>query len=351
LVIGDRVLVGLGGGDTEEAGAGIRGAVVALDTKTGAEIWRFHTVPSPGEKGNDTWADDSWKTGGAGVWVTGSYDPDLGLTFWGTGNPSPPFEPTGTARAGDNLFSASVVALDAASGALRWHYQFTPHDEMDWDAAQVPVLVDMPWQGRERRLMLFANKNGLVYVLDRATGEFLAGTPYVNVNWMSGFDGKGRPRLTNSDSVRVSPTGATNWYPASYSPKTGLLYIPAWNRVRERYGFTARGPAQGSIVAFDPRTSKKAWEYTLDGALFTGGVLTTASDVLFTGTSMDFFSDRQDARRFDGLVLALHARTGQQLWTLGLPGPIQGPPITYSVDGKQYVVLSTNDTLFALSLR
>jgi alcohol dehydrogenase (cytochrome c) len=288
------------------------------------------------------------------VWNTGSYDPDLNLTYWGTGNPSPSGAfgpPLASTRLGDNLYSASVVALDADTGTLKWHYQFTPHDDMDWDAAQVPVLADIQWQGRPRKVMLFANKNGLVYVLDRASGKFLSGTPFVEVDWMSGFDGKGRPIRVNTESARVSPAAATNWFPASHSPRTGLFYIPAWNRSRERGGFTVRGPSHGAIVAFNPQTGKNTWEFTLNDAMFTGGTLTTGSDLLFTGTSADFFSELADARRLDGLFFALDARTGAVLWKFGLPGPIQSPAITYQVRGKQYVAVSTNDTLFAFALR
>lgn len=354
LVVNDLVLVGLGGGDTEFAGAGIRGAIVAFDVRSGEEVWRFHTVPSPGERGNETWSGDSWKTGGAGVWTTGAYDADLGLTYWGTGNPSPPGAfgpPLAGTRLGDNLYSASVVALDARTGVLKWHYQFTPHDENDWDAAQVPVLVDTRWKGQDRKLMLFANKNGLCYVLDRVTGELLSGTPFVDVNWMSGFDSAGRPSLVNADSTRVSPASATNWYPSSYSPTTRLFYIPAWNRPRERSASIARGPSYGAVVAFDPDAGKKAWEFKIDGALFTGGALSTASGLVFTGTSLDFFSEDVEAQRFDGLLFALDARSGAVLWKFGLPGPIHGPAITYKVGEKQFVAVSTNDTLFAFAVR
>src|SRR5207248_1219181 len=191
LVVKDKVIVGVAGGEF-----GIRGFIAAYDVRTGKEAWRFYTIPGPGEPGNETWAGDSWKIGGGSVWVTGSYDPDLNLTYWGIGNPSPDWN--GDARLGDNLYTESVVALDADTGKLTWHYQFTPHDEYDFDSVQVPVLANMEWQEKgglkkPRKVMLWANRNGLFYVLDRETGQFLLGKPFVEVNWMSGFDPKGRP--------------------------------------------------------------------------------------------------------------------------------------------------------------
>ena len=186
VVVKDKVIVGMAGGDL-----GIRGFIAAFDAKDGKEIWRFYTIPGPGEPGNETWSGDSWETGGAGVWNSGAYDPETNLVYFGTGNPAPDWD--GRTRLGDNLYSDSVVALDADTGKLKWHYQFTPHDELDYDSTQVPVLADIQWQGRPRKVMLWANRNGLMYVLDRMTGEFLLGKPYVKVNWMDGFDAKGRP--------------------------------------------------------------------------------------------------------------------------------------------------------------
>ena len=211
LVVGDKVVVGMAGGEY-----GIRGYISAFDPLTGEKVWRFYTIPGPGEPGNETWAGDSWRIGRASVWITGSYDPDLNLTYWGIGNPGPDWN--GDERAGDNLYSDSVVALDADTGELRWHYQFTPHDVFDYDSVQVPVLVDMDWEGQPRQLMLFGNRNGLFYVLDRATGEFLMAEPFVRVTWMNGFDDPGRP--LQIPSAAPTPEG-TQTYPGVAGGPTG----------------------------------------------------------------------------------------------------------------------------------
>src|SRR5687768_15356908 len=219
LVVKDKVIVGVGGGEY-----GIRGFVAAYDAKTGKEAWRFYTIPGPGEPGFDTWKGDAWKYGSASVWVTGSYDPELNLTYWGIGNPGPDWNPD--QRPGDNLYSDSVIALDVDTGKLKWHFQFTPNDGYDYDSVQVPVLADMNWQGKPAKLMLWANRNGYFYVLDRATGKFLLGQPFVKVNWASGLDANGRPIQTPQPPG--APTypgnqGGTNWYPPSFSPRTGLF--------------------------------------------------------------------------------------------------------------------------------
>jgi alcohol dehydrogenase (cytochrome c) len=353
LVVKDKVIVGVAGGDDPTPGKGIRAFIAAFDPGTGKELWRFHTVPVMGEPGNETWSGDSWKTGGAGVWVTGSYDPELNLTYWGTGNPAP----TGSdaIRLGDNLFSASVVALDADSGRLRWHYQFTPHDDFDWDAAQVPVLVDVTKDGRARKAMLWANRNGLLYLLDRATGEFLMGKPFVEVNWMSGFEQKGRP-IPTPGKVRgaktlILPGDATNWFPPSYSPGTGLFYVPVWERGTQG-GAKPRGtPGYGAVRAFDPLTGDRKWEFKKDDAIFCAGVLTTASGVLFTGVQGDPNSEPGAARRADRYFYALDARTGDLLWQMRLTDPVMGSPISYAVEGKQFVAVNAGRTLFTFALR
>src|SRR5437867_5537737 len=213
LVIKDKVIVGTAGGEY-----GIRGFLAAYDAKTGKEVWRFYTIPGPGEPGHETWPanTNAWEHGGASVWVTGSYDPDLNLTYWGIGNPGPDWN--GDERNGDNLYSCSVVALDADTGKLKWYYQFSPHDEFDYDSTQVPVLADVQWKGSPRKVMLWANRNGFFYVLDRATGQFLLGKPFVEVNWSSGFDGTGRPQrvpgmVPTPQGTLILPgnQGGTNW--------------------------------------------------------------------------------------------------------------------------------------------
>src|SRR4029434_4195208 len=216
LVVKDKVIVGTAGGD-----GGAPGIIAAFDAKTGTEVWRFNTIPQPGEPGNETWSGDSWKRGGAGVWNTGAYDPESNLTYWGTGHPAPDWD--GRQRLGDNLYSDSVVALDADTGKLKWHFQFTPHDVFDYDSVQVPILADIQWQGRLRKALLLANRNGFFYVLDRGTGEYLIGKPYVKVTWTSGLDEKGRPMKVlelseNGTLAFPGVQGGTNWYSPSYSP-------------------------------------------------------------------------------------------------------------------------------------
>lgn len=335
--------MGVGGGDGP-----IRGFVAAFDVRTGALRWKFHTIPGPGEAGNGSWAGDSWRTGGAGVWQVGSYDAALNLTYWGVGNPYPSYE--GDLRPGDNLYSSSVVALDADTGRLRWHYQFTPHDVRDWDSAFVPILADITFRNQPRKVMLWADKNGLTYVLDRATGEFLSGKPFVPVNWMNGFDAAGRPqRIAPKSGEPIVPVIATNWYPHSFSPTTGLFYVPAIYRRPRTEGVAS--PAYSAILALDPATGDPTWEFRRDDALFSTGVLSTASGVLFTGTRGDPASESELAARQDRYFYALDATTGAQLWRIALPGGLRGSPMTYAVTGTQYVVVPAGDTLFAFSLR
>jgi alcohol dehydrogenase (cytochrome c) len=220
---------------------------------------------------------------------------------------------------------------------------------MDWDSAHVPVLTDLDWKGRRRKLLLWADKNGLMYVLDRASGEFLSGKPFVEVNWMQGFDSKGRPILVQAQPARErrpSDLGGTNWHPPSYSPVTNLFYVPARERHEE-----GPGNAYGAIRAFDPITGEMKWEFRRNDAIFGSGVLTTASGLLFTGAAGDFFSGPVAARVFDGHFYGLDARNGEPLWKIALPGGVQSSPVTYVAGGRQYVVVNAAGFLFAFALR
>jgi len=368
LVVKDKVILGPA---TNEFGTNCW--IAAFDARSGSEVWRFKTVPEPGEKGNDTWPGDSWKHGGAPIWVTGSYDPATNLTFWGTGNPNPGWN-GGPRNPGDNLYADSVVALDADTGKLKWHYQFTPNDEFDWDSVQVPVLADIDWNGKPRKVMLWANRNGFVYVLDRTTGEFLLGKAFVKQNWNLGFD-NGRPvkdpkAKPTPEGTRIEPgtQGGTNWYSPSFSPRTGLLYISAWDNYSaiSRYAdvapweegkkYTGRAPAgpgggaagrspvgyrtedegYGAVRAIDPKTGDKKWDFKMVDYT-ESGVLTTASDLLFAGGR-------------EGHFFALDARTGELLWTTNLGGTVANGPITFAADGKQYVAVAAEGALYVLGL-
>ena len=361
LVVNDKVIVGTAGGDM-----GIRGLIATFDVHTGEEVWRFHTIPGPGEYGNDTWSGDSWMTGGAAVWNAGAYDPDTNLTFFGTGNPAPDWD--GRARLGDNLYSNSVVALDADTGELAWHYQFTPHDELDYDSTQVPVLADLNWRGQPRKVMLWANRNGLMYVLDRVSGEFLFGKPYVKTNWMDGFDRKGRPQrvpgmVPTPEGTLIQPHvhGATNWAPPSFSPRTGLFYVAHWedsgiiviegqsprgvgiNRRQTTMGqvnlqpfFNNDEEAYGVVRAYDPDTLDPKWEFRMADITW-GGVLSTAGDVVFSGGK-------------EGYFVALDAAAGELLWKASVGGQINSGAMSYAVGGRQYVAVAAGSALFAFAL-
>jgi alcohol dehydrogenase (cytochrome c) len=366
IVVKDKVIAGVAGGEH-----GVRGFLAAYDVNTGKEVWRFNTVPGPGEPGYETWLDkdgkpsDSYLHGGAPIWVTGSYDPETNLTMWGTGNAGPDYN--GDNRLGDNLYSSSVIALDADTGKLKWHYQFSPHDEFDWDATQVPVLADITIQGRPRKTMMWANRNGVFYVLDRTNGKFLSGKSFVKTNWYTGFDENGRPMRAPGIVPTVAGTlvypgnqGGSNWYNPSFSPVTGLFYIPAWENSSSLYrkneappefelgkSFTGGGPGRGggasddvfsSIIAMDPSTGDRKWTFRLSAPSTEGGVLTTASNVLFAGGR-------------DGQFVALNAGDGKLLWETNLGPSVSAGPMTYMVNGKQYVSIQCGSALYTFALR
>jgi alcohol dehydrogenase (cytochrome c) len=372
LVVKDTVIVGVGGGEY-----GIRGYIAAYDVRTGKERWRFYTIPAPGEPGSETWGGDSWKTGGGSIWVTGTYDPSLNLTYWGVGNPGPDFNPA--QRPGDNLYTNSVVALDADTGALKWHFQFTPNDAYDWDAIQVPVLADTTWRGAPAKLLMAANRNGFFYVLDRVTGKFLLGKPFIKVNWASGLDEKGRPIQTPQPAGEPTfpgQQGGTNWWSPSYSPRTGLFYVGAWEDVSGVFtsqpatykpgggfmggNFRATRPtpesavspnigrppintwtdamSHGALLAIDPATGDRKWTFPMYD-LTESGVMTTASDLVFTGSR-------------DGFLMALDARTGKQLWKVNLSSAqMRSAPITYMAGGRQYLSYISGNVLMTFGLR
>jgi alcohol dehydrogenase (cytochrome c) len=353
LAVKDKILVGVAGGEI-----GVRGFIDAYDARSGARAWRFYTIPGPGEPGHDTWKGDSWKAGGAPAWVTGTYDADLNLTYWGIGNPGPDFY--GRDRAGDNLYSDSVVALDVDRGTLKWHFQHTPHDVHDWDSTQVPVLVDSVWQGRPRRLLLQANRNGFFYVLDRTNGEFLLGKPFARVTWASGLAPNGRPVVVpgsdpTPEGTNVCPgvAGATNYMAPSYSEKTGLLYVAVREQCDKIFsmpqtprpgaffvgsGGTAVSEEKpwGVLKAIDPQTGMPKWEFRYHSPMW-GGALATAGGLVFAGD-------------MDGYVMAFDASTGKLMWKTSSGGPVTASPMTYAVDGQQFVTVAAGGSLFSFGL-
>ncbi|MDE0479807.1 MAG: PQQ-dependent dehydrogenase, methanol/ethanol family [Gammaproteobacteria bacterium] len=371
LAVKDKIIVGVGGGEF-----GIRGYVAAYYAETGELAWKTYTIPAPGEPGHETWEGDDWQYGGAPVWITGSFDSEENLTYWGVGNPGPDWN--AAQRPGDNLYSDSVIALDADTGEMRWYFQFTPNDGYDYDAVQVPVLADMEWRGEQRKLMLWANRNGYFYVLDRTDGEYLLGSPFVRVNWSSGLDENGRPIPTpQPEDMPTYPgnQGGTNWYPPSWSPRTELFYFSAWEDYATIYepeeseyvpgraflggGFEVLTPAPGapgvgigrtnpinnwtdevghaSLKALDPRTGEEVWEFE-QFDVSDSGMLTTATDLLFTGGR-------------EGYIHALDAVSGELLWKQNLGGQIVMAPITYMIDGVQYLSFISGHVLATFALR
>jgi alcohol dehydrogenase (cytochrome c) len=353
LALRDRVIVGISGGE-----AGIRGFLDAYDARTGARLWRFWTVPAPGEPGSETWAGDSWRNGGAPTWVTGSYDPELNLLYWGIGNPGPDWN--GDVRPGDNLYSCSLVALDPETGKLRWHFQFTPHDTHDWDANQIPVLVDAEVGGRVRKLVVTANRNAFYYVLDRETGEFLRGVPFAKQTWARGLDSKGRPIVIPgsepSDSgtlVYPSLQGATNWFSPTYDPASKLFFVA----VREMGAVYFKREAKyvageyyngggeeaheddrawGAVRALDVLTGERRWEFKLLTPPW-AGLLSTAGGLVFGGSN-------------EGNFYALDARTGTAMWQFPTGGSMSAAPISFLRRGRQHIAVASKSAIIVFGL-
>jgi PQQ-dependent dehydrogenase (methanol/ethanol family) len=349
LVAGDLVITGVSGGD-----APLRGFIAAYKAATGQLAWRFRTLPKRGEPGSETWKGSALDTGGAATWLTGSYDPETGLLYWPTGNPFP--DTDGKQRGGDNLYTNCVVALDSKTGQLRWHYQFTPHDLHDWDATEPLVLVNADFEGRERKLLLQANRNGFFYVLDRTTGEFLLGKPFVRkLTWASGIGRDGRPRELEGNQPTPAGTktcpavrGATNWYSTAYNPVTRLFYVMAVEdcniyQQSERGGYVPSrdpsSPPEKYLRAIDIESGKIVWEVPQVGAPEGNysGVLSTAGGLVFYGET-------------GGSFAAVDARSGQTLWHLDTGQEWRASPMTYLVNGRQHVAIASGGNILSFVL-
>jgi alcohol dehydrogenase (cytochrome c) len=355
LIVNQSVIVGVAGGEL-----GIRGFLASYDSETGKKQWQFDTIPGPGEPGHETWTGDSWRTGGGSTWVTGSYDPLLGLIYWGVGNPSPDF--LGDARPGDNLYTDSVIALHADTGKLAWHFQFTPHDVHDRDSTQTPILADLLINGKNRKVICWANRNGFYYVLDRVTGEFLTGAPFVVQTWAKGLDSTGRPILDDSDDVsnagrivRPGISGGTNFQNPAFDQQRGLVFVPATesasvftkslHAARGERGYFGASAAtdtniQTTVVrALDAATGTKKWEYfsrPTDNPFYYSGLLATGGGLVF-GCS-------------GGSLFALDSTTGREVWRVFLGGDTRAAPISFMVDGKQVIAVSAGRSLFVFGL-
>ena len=357
LVVDDLVISGVSGGDE-----GVRGFVDAYRAATGAHVWRFWTVPARGEPGSETWIGRAIEHGCAATWLTGTYDPESRLLYWPTGNPCPDYN--GAERKGDNLYSDSVLALDPDTGKLKWHYQFTPHDLHDWDATETPLLVDAPFHGQPRKLLLQGNRNGFFYVLDRLTGQVLLAEPFVkNITWASGIGPDGRPKLLpgNEPTVegqRVCPAvaGATNWPSTAFSPVTRFFYLFAdescsiytkndewWEAGKSFYGGGTRrapsdAPADAIIKALDIQTGRTAWETQVGGGILGSGLIVTAGGLIVYGDG-------------HGAFVAADATTGRPLWRFNTGERWKAGPMTYIVDANQYIGMVAGSAILAFGLR
>ncbi len=355
LIVGDKVVAGIAGGEFA-----IRGFLDAYDPQDGRRIWRFWTVPEPGQPGSETWPPEVWERGGGPTWLTGTYDPQLNLIYWGTGNPNPDFY--GADRQGDNLYTNALVALDADTGTLRWHFQFTPHDEHDWDANQIPVLASATIGGGERDVVMVANRNGFFYVLDRTDGEFLRGTPFIRQTWAEGIAPDGRPielpdQRPTPEGTLTCPDlfGATNFMSPAYDPSAGLFFVTA-REICQVYisqrppdglkpGDRAMGgsfrpapnePRYGALRAIDVATGEIKWELRHEAPSW-GGVLSTAGGVVFTGDN-------------DGALIVAESRTGRELFRHPMGASFYSAPVTFMLDGQQHVAVVAGSILTTFAL-
>ena len=357
LIVNDLVISGISAGDE-----GVRGFLDAYRASSGERVWRFWTVPARGEPGSETWIGKAIEHGCGTTWLPGSYDPDAKLLYWATGNPCPDYN--GEERKGDNLYTSSVVALDPATGTRRWHFQFTPHDLHDWDANQPLLLIDAPFGGSERKLLAVANRSGFFYVLDRLTGEMLLAAPFVkNLTWASGIGKSGRPIVlagyeNSVDGTKTCPavSGAANWPSAAFNPATGLFYVMAfegcaiyrknsdWFELGKSFygGTTKSAPVEGGgkfLRALDLWSGKLVWEVAGVG----GGV--TGSGVLSTAGGLVLYGDNNG-----GALIAVDAKSGTGLWRFDTQQVWKSSPMTFAVDGRQFVVAVAGSTVRVFGL-
>lgn len=352
MVIGNHIIVGVGGDSLD-----VPGYLEARDPETGAVQWRWNTIPREGEPGAETWPDEQSRLHGGGMtWIPGTYDPELNLLYWGIGNPNPVHAAQG--RKGDNLWTCSVVALNPDTGKLVWGFQASPHDTHDWDNVQTPVLIDGEINGQKRKLVALGARNGYFFLLDRTNGKNVLTAPFVELNWSKGVDSRGVPipdpdKEPKVDGTLVFPSsgGATNWFPPSFNPETGLFYLTATPSYSVFYltdtsdrpeGYGGRDErvwAQSVLTAIDYQTGKIRWRhvYPGDGNWQSSGILTTAGKLLFNGDSA-------------ANLIAFDPETGKILWHAGLNSSINNGPMTYQLDGRQYVVVGAGDTLHAFAL-
>jgi alcohol dehydrogenase (cytochrome c) len=350
IVVKDKVIVGISGSDYPT-----RGFLDAYNPADGTRVWRLYTVPRPGEPGSESWPNSAatFERGGGATWVTGSYDPESNTLFWGTGNPNPDYN--GEDRDGDNLYTCSLIAVDASTGKLKWHFQFSPHDTHDWDSNHVPVLAERNVGGERRKVVMVANRNGFFYVLDRTTGKLLLGTPYTNSTWARELDSNGRPIVLNEGSKGCIPDnwGGTNFMPPSFDPDLNLFFVTARETCatyvpekqvitpgRFSMGGSVRrelDKAYGALRAIDVTTGARKWEFKYATPSFSG-VLSTASGVVFGGDN-------------EGNFMAFNARTGANLWHYQTGSGLWGAaPITYMLDGRQYVVVGSGSVVTAFAV-
>jgi PQQ-dependent dehydrogenase (methanol/ethanol family) len=354
LALKDKIIMGMSGGEM-----GVRGWLDAYDPASGNQLWRFYTIPKPDEPGGNTWPRDTWQHGGGATWLTGSYDPVLNALYWPTGNPGPTYNPD--IRKGDNLYTDSVVALDPDTGKLKWHFQFTPNDGHDWDSTEAMVLADQVIDGKTRKLILHADRNAMFYALDRSTGKLLWAKPFVKATWNKGFDANGRAIIDPSSLVTPQgqvayPAGAaTNFGAPSYDKTSGLMFVPfndaqgfvasapaVYERGKEFLGRrTATSPpapaAKSGVAAIDTKTGKIIWRYITTSYGDAAGLIATRGGVVFVATQ-------------EGEFIALEAKTGKALWHYRTSSAITSSPISYALDGKQYIAVSAGNQVLAFAL-